>query len=50
MEWLQRVRIPETNVSIGSATTCRQEAILMRRPANGLDSGCVLVEFGLRLI
>ena len=45
MHRLKRVSVPEADMAISSTTTCRQETILVRRPADSLHCSCVLVEF-----
>ena len=44
VQWLQRVSVPEPNVTIGCSTASGQETILMGRPADSLDCRRVLME------
>lgn len=44
MQRLQGVRVPESDVSVSCASSCRQEAVLVGGPADSFHSCCVLVE------
>lgn len=50
MQRLQRMGVPETDVSVSSASTCRKKPVLVGRPADCLYSGCMLMEFHDRLV
>lgn len=47
---LQCVGVPESDVSVGCATTCCQEPVLVRGPTDCFDSGGVFVELDDRLV
>jgi hypothetical protein len=50
VQGLQQVSVPESDVTICSASTCREEPALVRTPANSLDSCCVVMELNKGLL
>ena len=42
--------VPESDVTVSGAATSCQETILMRTPADSLDSCCVFMELDQRLV
>ena len=50
MQWLQRVRIPESDVAIGCSAARCQQTVLVWAPADGFDSCSVIMELDERLL
>ena len=53
VDWVKRLEsvcVPETDVTVSCSSTSGQETVLMRWPAYGLNSSCVLMELDDRFV